>query len=373
MKVLIATDSFKNSLSSLQVGESIKKGLASNKNIKVNIQQLSDGGEGALNVFLENGNFEKISTNVINPIGKTISACYGINKTKNIAFIEMAQASGLELLTPKNQNPLFTTSYGVGQIILDAYNKGIRNFILSLGGSATNDGGAGLLSALGIKFIGTNNEYITNSELDNITNINIDRIKIEDCKFKILVDVDNPLLGENGATHVYAKQKGAKKEDMIYLENNLKNFSYIVSKFTNTNFSNLKGSGAAGGIAFGLKSFFDTQIVSGISEIIKISNLEQQIVNADIIISGEGSIDAQSQSGKVISGVANLCLKNNKPFFLIAGKVDYTTVEYFYNKGCLSVFSIQDQPQSLENSIKRTSELLKNVGRNIANIIKNQP
>ena len=370
MKILIAPDSFKNALSSIEVARSLKHGLTKKSNHKITIQQLSDGGEGALNVVLENPLFSKVDIEVSNPLGKQITASYAFNKNEKTAFIEMAQAAGLELLSDREKNPLHTTSYGVGQIILDAYKKGVTNFSLSLGGSSTNDGGAGLLSALGIEFVGTKTKKITNSNLVNITDIIIDNLKIENCKFKILVDVDNPLLGENGATSVFAPQKGARNEDLKFLENNLSHFAKIIYSSTKTDYSKLKGSGAAGGIAFGLKSFFDVEIVSGISELMKFCELEEKIKHTDLVISGEGSLDSQSQNGKLLSGIAEICYKHNKPFILVAGEVGDVTLEYFFNKGCKAIIPIQDKEQTLEESIARTSEMLKKVGVTISNFIQ---
>jgi len=369
MKILIAPDSFKTALSSIKVAQSIKQGLDKESNHEINIQQLSDGGEGALAVILGNIKFQKETITVTNPIGIKTNASYAINTLGKSAFIEIAQTAGLELIPINKQNPLLTTTYGVGELILDAYKKGIRNFSLSLGGSATNDGGAGLLSALGVEFMGIDTKLIANSDLANISEIVTDNIKIKKCKFKILVDVANPLLGPNGASQVYAPQKGAKKEDLLILENNLSHFAKVVSTSTNTNFANLKGSGAAGGIAFGLKSFFDVEIVSGISEIMDFCDLEQQIINADLVISGEGSLDSQSQNGKLLSGIADMCFKHTKPFIIVAGKVEDVEMKYFFGKGCVAIIPIQDRKQTLEESIKRTGEMLENTGRTIAELV----
>jgi len=370
MKILIAPDSFKNALSSVDVAYSIKKGLMKTKENEIFIQQLSDGGEGALDVILENPLFYKQTVVVKNPIGENVEASYAINLTDKSAFIESAKASGLELIPKNKQNPYYTSTYGVGEIILHAYKKGVRNFNISLGGSATNDGGAGILSALGIKFIGTKNKQITNSDLQNIKSITTDSIKIKDCRFKILVDVDNTLLGPKGATQIYAPQKGAKKNDLQKLENNLRNFAEKVNKITKTDYTKLKGSGAAGGIAFGLKSFFDVEIVSGISTMMEFCNLDKQVRDADLVISGEGSLDSQSHNGKLLSGIAKTCYHYKKPFIIVAGKVENVDIDFFFNKGCVAIIPIQDKEQSLKESINRTSEMLENVGETISDLIR---
>jgi len=369
VKILIAPDSFKNALTSIDVSKSLQKGLSKNLNLDISIQQLSDGGEGALEVILEDYYFERETIITTNPIGKKINASYALDKTHGKAFIEIAQSAGLELLSNEDKNPLFTTTYGVGKIILDAYKKGIRDFTLSLGGSATNDGGAGILSALGVKFIGANKKQISNSDLINIESINIDNIIIKNCRFKLLVDVDNPLLGDNGATRIYSTQKGARDKDLFTLENNLTHFANIISEFTSTNYSNYKGSGAAGGIAFGLKSFFDVEIISGFEEFASFCGLEKQILETNLVISGEGSLDSQSQNGKLISGIADICFKHNKPFILVAGKVEDIDLEYYFRKGCKAIIPIQDKNQLLDESIARTSEMLENVGEEISNFI----
>ena len=368
MKILLAPDSFKNALSSLEVAKSLKKGLITNSKVEVVIQQLSDGGEGALDLILENSKFKKETIAVTDPIGESSNASYAINLSDKTAFIEIAHAAGLELISKKEQNPFTATTYGVGELILDAYKKGVRNFSLSLGGSATNDGGVGILSALGIQFIGVEKEIVSNSDLKNITKINIVNLKIKDCKFKILVDVNNPLLGENGATQIYARQKGAREEDLQLLENNLSHFAKIITETTNTDYANIEGCGAAGGIAFGLKSFFDAEIVSGITDMMDFCDLEQQVKNSDLVISGEGSLDSQSQNGKLLSGIAKMCYQNKKPFIFVAGKVEDVDMEYFFNKGCIGIIPIQDKNQTLEKSIERTSEMLEQVGVTIAEL-----
>jgi glycerate kinase len=369
MKILIVPDSFKNALKSIDVAKSLKRGITKQAKHCVSIQQLSDGGEGALNVISENPHFEKVNVEVCNPLGVPITSAYAINKTDKVAFIEIAQCVGLELLNNNERNPLYTTTYGIGEMILHAYNKGIRNFTLSLGGSSTNDGGAGMLSALGIDFIGVKNKKITNSELSNIVKINMSNLKINNCKFKILVDVNNSLIGTNGATLTYAPQKGAQKKDIKLLEKNLCLFAKIISTSTNTDFKNIKGSGAAGGIAFGLKSFFNVEIVSGIEELIKFSNLDNKILSADLVISGEGCIDLQSHNGKLLNGIAERCYKHNKPFILVAGKVENFNINYFFNKGCVAVIPIQDKKQSFYQSIARTGEMLEYIGEEITSFI----
>ena len=366
MNILVAIDSFKDSLSSQLVAESLSRGLSTNSKLNIEIQKISDGGEGALDVILDIEGFIEKKVEVSNPIGDTILALYAINSEKKIAFIEMAKAAGIELLSENNRNPLYTTSYGVGQIILDAYNKGIKEFIISIGGSATNDGGIGLLSALGVSFIGVNNKNLSNSDMNNISEINTDNILINKCKFKILVDVDNPLLGINGATQVYAQQKGAKKVDLLTLENNLSYYANILENYSKRYLRDDKGSGAAGGIAFGMKNFFDTETISGASELIKLSGLENKIDKYDLIITGEGNVDSQSLNGKLISGIADLCLNNNKPFILVGGNVDSGISKHLKSKGCINSYSLVEYAKNKKDSIKRSSELLEIVGREIA-------
>ena len=369
MKILIAPDSFKNALSSLDVANSLKKGIEKTSTHQIKIQRLSDGGEGAIDIILEDNQFKKITIPVSNPLGKIVEASYAINYNKGIAFIEMATAAGLGLINHNERNPLNTTTYGVGELIVDAYKKGIRNIYLSLGGSATNDGGAGILSALGVEFWGVKNTKLSNSDLKNISEINSDSIKIKDCKFKILVDVNNSLLGKNGATNIYASQKGAKKEDFEKLESNLKHFAEIVEKHTGNNYLNLKGTGAAGGIAFGLKSFFDVEVISGITEMMKFCDLEKQITDADIVISGEGSLDSQSINGKLISGLSDMCYKHKKPFILVAGIVKKIDINDYFNKGCIAIIPIQDRKQSLEKSIEKTHKMLEVTGESISDLL----
>ncbi|MCK5824089.1 MAG: glycerate kinase [Ichthyobacteriaceae bacterium] len=370
MKILIASDSFKNSLTSIEVANNLELGLIKNKQISVQKQIISDGGEGALAVFLHNKLFSKIQIEISDSLGRSINAEYAINLTDKVAFIEMAQSSGLELLNDNEKNPFITSTYGVGEMVLDAYNSGVRKFILSVGGSATNDGGAGVLSALGVKFIGLENKFICNSDLHSISGIDLSKVLIENCSFKILADVDNPLLGDNGATYTYAIQKGASISNLPILEINMHRYADALENTTGLRLREVAGIGAAGGIAFGLANVFDVEIVSGVDYFMKIVNLDEQISESDLVISGEGSIDEQTLKGKLISGIAKKCKQHNKSFILVGGKVDYNIVDEFYELGCVSVFSIQDKPQSLNESVKRTAELLQNTGRNIAELMK---
>ncbi|MFN8575320.1 MAG: glycerate kinase [Candidatus Sericytochromatia bacterium] len=370
MKIVLSPDSFKGSLSSERVCFFIEKGLKKSipkaEIIKIPI---ADGGEGSLKCLKESLKADYKSVRVVNPIGKKINAFYLV--AKDFSVIEMAQASGLTLINDNQKNPFKTTSYGTGQLILNSIKSGIKKIYLCIGGSATVDGGAGMLQALGLHFYDKKNnlikEYMNNELLSQIKKINTSHFykNIQGVKIIILSDVKNKLLGKNGSVYVYARQKGAKENDLVLLEANMKYFYNLISKYTK-NVINIEGSGAAGGLGAGILSFFDCEIKSGIEEILEIVNFSEKIKNANIIITGEGSIDRQTLNGKVISGILNK--SNGIPVIAIAGSVN--DIDKINEMGILSAFPICNKPMSLEDSIINVEKLIENISIQIGNLIK---
>lgn len=370
MKIIIASDSFKGSLSSKRVCCAIEKGLKKSiPSIESIIVPIADGGEGSLESLNESLNLRYKHIKVVNPLGKNIKAKYLAGK--NYAVIEMALASGITLINNKEKNPFLTTSYGTGQLMLDAIKNGYKEIYLCIGGSSTVDGGAGLLQALGIKFFDKNENLINDcmcnyllADVSHIDTSDFDKIT-NGVKIFLLSDVKNILFGKNGSVYTYAIQKGAKENDLPILENNLKClYNLFAKKYKDV--SKLKGSGAAGGVGAAINTFFDCQTKSGIDELLKLINFSEKIVNADIIITGEGSIDNQTLKGKVISGIIKN--SNNIPVIAIAGNIsDFSVINKL---GLKSAFCICNKPMSIDESITNAESLIENVSVQIGNLLK---
>ncbi len=300
MKVLTLIDSFKGTLSSIELGL-ITKNVLSKQNHDVTTLAISDGGEGFLDVIEQNNkDVEREYLEIYDPLFRKINSYYLKTKNNSKCYIELAKASGISLLKNDELNPFITSTYGFGQMILDAINKGCKDIILGIGGSCTDDGGSGLLEALGVVFNNGTLVKMNNTNLSKIEKIDtniLDRL-IVDVKFTCLSDVVNPLLGENGATYVFARQKGAKEEDLPVLEENMTCFAAFNKKMINE-----KGSGAAGGVGYALCTYLNAKVVSGIDAILDMINYESLDAIYDYVITGEGKIDSQSMQGKVISSI----------------------------------------------------------------------
>lgn len=356
MKVVIAIDSFKGSLSSSQLGNSVEKGIRKvYSEAEIKKIPIADGGEGTVESLVDGTNGKYISVSVNNPLMRKIEATYGIIEN-NIAVIEMASASGLTLLKVEERNPLKTSSYGTGELIKDAVLKGCREFIIGIGGSATNDGGTGMLQALGFRFFDKeNNELGYGGEiLSKIAYIDdIAAIKeLKDCKFLIACDVDNPFYGPNGAAYVYGKQKGADDEMIKTLDEGLKKFSEVTYEKTNIDISEIPGAGAAGGLGGGFLAFLNGILKPGIDIVLEKVNFEEEIQDADFIITGEGKIDFQSVMGKAPVGVSKLGKKHNIPVIALAGCIADDADET-HKFGISAMFSTINYPLSLDEAMEQ--------------------
>jgi glycerate kinase len=329
MKILIAPDKFKGSLTALDVCEitedAIQKILPKAQITKI---PLADGGEGSLDVIEKAINFDRIYFEVNNPLFRPIKTYYGL--LGPVAYIEMAKASGLQLLSSPEQNPMRTSSFGTGELIVDAISKGAKVINLFVGGSSTNDAGLGMVSAIGYKFKDKNNRLIEpiGANLSQVTKIdNSKQISLENISLNILTDVTNPLFGINGAAHVFAKQKGATESEIIELDFGLMNFSKLIYSSFGIDVSQIPGSGAAGGIGAGAMAFCNAKILSGISFILDILNLNNNIAQSDFIITGEGKLDSQTLEGKVVHGVIKMCKKHSKPIGILCGENTLSNIE----------------------------------------------
>ena len=357
MKILISIDSLKGSLSSIEAGNAIKKGILKVKeDAQVKILPLADGGEGTVDALVQGMNGKKETIEVTGPIAKKVDATYGLLKNTSTAIIEIAQASGLTLVPTELRNPLYTTTYGVGEIIKEAINKGYRNFIVGIGGSATNDAGIGMLQALGFEFYDKNNKLVGlgGKVLNEIRHIKIEnRLKeLDECKFKIACDVNNPLFGKNGAAYIYGSQKGATSEIIEELDNGLRNFSKVVKNYLSKDVANVEGAGAAGGLGFAFLAFLDSKLESGIKIILEEIKLEEELKDADFVITGEGRLDNQTAMGKAPIGVAKLAKKYGVKVIGLAGATTEDAVKC-NEEGIDAYFSIVNRAMTIEEAMDK--------------------
>ncbi|MDU8924788.1 glycerate kinase [Pasteurellaceae bacterium LIM206] len=374
MKVVIAPDSYKESLSAMQVANKIEEGFKQifpqAEYIKVPV---ADGGEGTVTTMVEATDGQFIKLNVIGTLGETIEAFWGLSQDNSTAFIEIAAASGLEQVPIEKRNPCITTTYGVGELILSALDKGARHFIIGLGGSATNDGGAGMLQALGVKLLDKNGMELGygGAELAKLTKIDISGIdkRLKDCNFEVACDVTNPLVGPQGASAVFGPQKGATPQMVEELDSALNHYADIIKQYLNIDVKNLPGAGAAGGLGAAFAGFLNGKLKSGIGIIIELLGLEEKIKEADLVITGEGRIDYQSIKGKVPIGVAATAKKYNVPVIVIAGSLG-RQIEVVYDYGIDAVFSILNKCCTLSEAIEEAETNLVLTARNVAQLLK---
>lgn len=357
MKIVISIDSLKGSLTSIEAANAIKKGILSVDNKSdVVIMPLADGGEGTVEALVQGMNGEEKVISVTGPINEKVNATYGILKETNTAIIEMAQASGLPLVPAELRNPLNTTTYGVGEIIKEAIEKGCRNFIVGIGGSATNDCGVGMLQALGFEFYDENDNLVGlgGKVLNQIKRIKTDnKLKeLDECNFKIACDVNNPLYGENGAAYIYGPQKGATEEIVKELDKGLKNFAEVVKKDLGKDIAHIEGAGAAGGLGFGFLGFLNSKLESGIKIILDEIKLEEVVKDADIVITGEGRLDNQTAMGKAPIGVAKLGKKHGAKVIAIAGCTTPDAVKC-NEEGIDAYFSIVNKAMTIDEAMKK--------------------
>ena len=369
MNILIAPDSYKESLTSLQVSKYIKKGILNvSKKHNIKIIPLADGGEGTVNSIVSATNGKIINKTVIGPLGKKVNGLFGIINNGKTAVVEMASASGLQLIPMDKRDPTITTTYGTGQLIKEALSYGIEDIIIGIGGSATNDAGVGMAQALGVKFLDKNNNDIEfgGRNLNKIKKINIKNIdpRINDIDIKVACDVNNPLYGENGAAYVYAPQKGADSKMVTVLDENLRYFNDIVKKELDMNLNKIKGAGAAGGLGAGLVAFLNAELYNGIELILDIVKFNHYVKNVDLVITGEGKLDGQSVNGKTPVGVARRAKKYGKPVIAIVGSLG-KDVHNVLDEGIDSYFPIIDKPDCLKSIMNRSQELLINTTEQI--------
>lgn len=326
MKVVVAIDSFKGSLSSMEAGTAVAEGIyRADKDAEVTVRPLADGGEGTVEALTAGMNGRIESVKVTGPLGNTVEASYGIIAETKTAIIEMAAAAGITLLAEKDRNPLYTTTYGVGELMQDAMKKGCRNFIVGIGGSATNDGGVGMLQALGYGFLDAAGRQVPYGAegLARIVKITDDRVvpELKECHFKIACDVTNPLCGEQGCSAVFGPQKGATLSMVEEMDKWLMHYAALTKEKYPQSDRNKPGTGAAGGLGFAFLSYTNAALDSGVKIILEETKLEEHIKSADIVITGEGRLDSQTIMGKAPIGVARMAKQYGKKVLAFSGCV----------------------------------------------------
>lgn len=374
MKILIAPDSFKETLTATAAANAIEEGfLDVFPDANISKLPIADGGEGTVDVMVLSTKGKFFSTKVSGPLGKYVDAKWGMLGDSKTAVIEVAEACGLHLILPKDRNPMIASSFGVGELLLSAIDEGAEHIIIGLGGSATNDGGLGFLKAIGIRFLDSHGNELTEglASLNKLSDIDIDAMdfRLKNVSFEIACDVDNPLIGDQGASAIFGPQKGADKSMIKTLDTLLSRYSRIVSSKLSNDLSMRPGAGAAGGIGYGFLTFLKAQQKSGVHIILEKLNFNQYLFNADLVVTGEGRFDNQSDRGKAPMGVINLSKRHNCNIFVIAGSVENdkaSEIKYGIDK----VFSVISNEVSVEEAMASPVDSLIATARKAARYYK---
>jgi glycerate 2-kinase len=377
MKILIAPDSFKDALAAPDVCRAIRRGiLKARPEADCTLFPLADGGEGTSEILAWHFKDEMIRLTVADPLGRPVEAHYFLAENGRVAFIEMAQASGLQLLRAEERNPLKTNTSGTGELIADAIKKGARKILLGIGGSATNDAGMGMAAALGWRFLSKTGEELqpAGESLEAVEEIiapsegvtashTLTEVEVE-----VICDVTNPLFGPDGAAHVYARQKGADDAGIARLDAGLRHFSKKLEAHFGKNFAEIPGSGAAGGLGAGAMAFLGAKLRPGIEAVMELTGFEEVLKNADLVITGEGKLDGQTMHGKLIHGICKKAAKHGVPVIAFCGTLE-AEPEAIAATGLRAAFSILRKPQTLAEAIDATEEGLECMAYNVLKIM----
>ncbi|HEB0856278.1 glycerate kinase [Citrobacter werkmanii] len=374
MKIVIAPDSYKESLSALEVATAIEQGFREiwpdADYVKI---PLADGGEGTVEAMVAATAGRLVHVDVTGPLGSNVQAFYGLSGDARSAFIEMAAASGLELVPPGSRNPLKTTSWGTGELIRHALDAGVEHIIIGIGGSATNDGGAGMVQALGARLLDEQNNDIAQGGmgLEALARIDISQLdaRLAECRIEVACDVTNPLTGKEGASAVFGPQKGATPEVIARLDQALTHYAHLIDRDLNVEVLELAGGGAAGGMGAALYAFCGAQLRCGIEIVTDALHLDDCVADADLVVTGEGRIDSQTIHGKVPVGVANVAKRYNKPVIGIAGSLT-PDVGVVHEHGIDAVFSVIFTICTLDEALDNASENVRMTARNVAATLK---
>lgn len=372
-KVVIAIDSFKGCLPSAEAGKAAAEGIRSvYPECEVICLPIADGGEGMLDVLIMATNGQEVPISAHDPLMRWRNTYYGISENEETAFIEMASISGLPLVPPERRNPMLTTTYGTGEIIRDALERGCRNFIIGIGGSATNDAGLGMLQALGFRFSDKESKEVGTGRGEVLIKVaHIDSTfvhpALNSCRFTVACDVQNPFYGPEGAAYVFAPQKGADREMVEALDAGLQNFAEVIRHTTGKDISHHPGAGAAGGMGGSLLAFLNAELKPGIQLMLEALDFSNKIKSADLIITGEGKADRQTLMGKVPSGILAEARKQNIPVILLAGNIEDS--DELQQAGFEGVFSVNPPFISLEEAM-RPEVARKNIQQTVESICK---
>ncbi len=373
MNILIAPDSFKDCLSARQVAEAIKRGIERIlPDATFQIAPMADGGEGTVQSIVDATGGQLVHLQVKDPLMREITSFYGITGDGSTAVIEMASASGIELLTPSERDPWITSTYGTGQLIANALEKGVKKILLGIGGSATNDGGAGMAEALGVRFSYSDlrSSGRGGGSLGELKQIHMEGLnpQIKDTEIWVACDVSNPLTGPEGASAIYGPQKGADPAMVRKLDGNLKHFAGVIEEQLGKKVDKVPGAGAAGGLGAGMMAFLDAQLTGGFDLVAETVRLEQKLIKADLVITGEGKIDAQTQYGKTPFGVAQLAKKHKIPVLGVGGTIE-KGAEVLYDQGFDVIMPIMEKPVDLAFALASAEHLLENTGERIGRLL----
>ncbi len=374
MKIVIAPDSYKESLTALEVATEIEAGFREvfpdAKYVKL---PMADGGEGTVAAMVDATGGRRVEVVVTGPLGEPVVACYGLTGDGNTAIIEMAAASGRALVPPALRNPWKTTSFGTGELVKAALDAGVNHLIIGIGGSATNDGGAGMLQALGVKLLDLSGREIGfgGGKLANLDHIDISGmdVRLKSCRIEAACDVNNPLTGPKGASAVFGPQKGATPEMVAALDTNLIRYASVINRDLGVRVESVPGAGAAGGMGAALLAFLDAQLRPGIEIVMEAVGLEAAVQDADLVITGEGRIDSQTIHGKTPIGVARMAKRFGKPVIGIAGCLS-TDAGVVHAHGIDAVFSVLSQVCTVEEALTNAAVNVRTASRNIAATLK---
>lgn len=372
--IVLAPDSFKESMSAKEACEAMERGIKKvNKDIRCIHVPMADGGEGTMQALVDATNGKVYSLKVVGPLGNMVEANYGILGDGEIGVLEMASASGIQLVPIEKRNPLITTTYGTGQLIKACLDHGVKKILIGIGGSSTNDGGAGAIQALGGKLLDVQGNELGfgGGELGKLARIDLKNfdMRLNDVIIEVACDVSNPLCGREGASSVFGPQKGATKEMIKILDDNLKHYSYIIKNQLGKDILNEPGGGAAGGLGAGLMAFLGGTLKKGIDLVIEYTSLDEKVKNADMVWTGEGSMDFQTQYGKTPLGVAQIAKKYKKPVIALVGKVG-EGVDVLYEKGIDSIFGIVNGVTSIEEALEKGKENIERTSENIVRLME---
>ena len=374
MKIVIAPDSYKESLSAHQVASEIENGFRAvfpdAEYVKLPV---ADGGEGTVEAMVAATQGKIVRLRVTGPLGEPVDAFYGLSGDESCAFIEMAAASGLELVPPARRDPLVTTSWGTGELIANALDRGVQHFIIGIGGSATNDGGAGMVQALGARLLNARQEQIGygGGALAQLARIDISQLdpRLRQCRFEVACDVTNPLTGEEGASAIFGPQKGATPELVARLDGALAHYAAIIQRDLDIDVLHIPGGGAAGGMGAALHAFCQAELRRGIEIVTEALGLDELVQDATLVITGEGRIDSQTVHGKVPIGVAKVAKRYNKPVIGIAGSLT-ADVGVVHQHGLDAVYSVIYSICTLEEALDNAAQNVRMTARNIAATLK---